>query len=276
MPMIFVPLSLILGSMISIQYGASVAKQLFPLAGVAGTTALRVFISALILTFIARLWRHPLSKQRRPWIAAYGMCLGAMNMLFYFALERIPLGITVALEFIGPLSVALYSSRKPRDLMWVLLAALGIYLILPHEAATAPLNLGGVLMALGAGAFWGLYIVFGKRAGTEGSSMAVTAWGMWFATLVTLPLGLILNGPQMGTVALWPLGLAVALLSSAIPYSLEMKAMRRIPSKTFGVLLSLAPVIAVLMGWIFLKEKLEPIQWVAITLIVVASIGSTT
>ncbi len=261
--------------MFSIQYGASVAKQLFPLAGAAGTTALRVSISALILLVLAKVWKHKISWRSLPMIAAYGASLGSMNLLFYFALERIPLGIAVALEFTGPLAVALLSSKRVLDLVWAFLAAIGIYLILPLSSSSSNLDVMGVVLALGAGLFWGLYIVFGKSAAKSGDSLQVTAWGMVFAAIVTAPFGIFLNGSQIVDMSLLPMGVLVAILSSALPYSLEMKAMRHIPTKTFGILMSLEPVVATLMGFLFLRESLSLPQWAAIVCVMLASAGST-
>lgn len=266
---------LILTAMFSIQYGASVAKQLFPLAGAAGTTALRVSISALILLVLAKVWKHKISWRSLPMIAAYGASLGSMNLLFYFALERIPLGIVVALEFTGPLAVALLSSKRVLDLVWAFLAAIGIYLILPLSSSSSNLDVMGVVLALGAGLFWGLYIVFGKSAAKSGDSLQVTAWGMVFAAMVTAPFGIFLNGSQIADMSLLPMGVLVAILSSALPYSLEMKAMRHIPTKTFGILMSLEPVVATLTGFLFLRESLSLPQWAAIVCVMLASAGST-
>lgn len=268
-------ISLILIAMLSIQFGASVAKGLFPVAGPAGTTALRVFISAIILVLFARPWKESFSSQSLRKIAGYGVSLGVMNLLFYLALERIPLGIAVALEFTGPLAVALMASKRVLDLVWAVLAGLGIYLILPLSDVSQALDIVGVLLALGAGLFWALYIVFGKATGQENSSSSTAAIGMCFAAAVTFPVGLYRNFDQVADPALWPMGLMIAVLSSAVPYSLEMKAMQNMPAKTFGILMSLEPAFATLMGILFLSESLMPTQWLAIGCIMAASAGST-
>ncbi len=266
---------LILIAMLSIQFGASVAKGLFPVAGPAGTTALRVFISALILVLVMRPWREKFTASGLRRIAAYGISLGLMNLLFYFALERIPLGIAVALEFTGPLTVALLSSKRVLDLVWAVLAGLGIYLILPLSEVSQALDIVGVLLALGAGFFWALYIVFGKATGKENSSSATSAVGMCFAAAVAFPVGLYTNFEQVVDPSLWMMGFLIAILSSALPYSLEMKAMQNMPAKTFGILMSLEPAFATLIGILFLSESLMPSQWVAIGCIMAASAGST-
>lgn len=268
-------IGLILIAMFSIQFGASIAKQIFPIAGAAGLTALRVSISALILCLITRVWKHNISLKSFPSIVAYGVSLGCMNLLFYFSLEKIPLGIAVALEFVGPLSVALLYSKNKFDFLWVLLAGLGIYLILPGAGTSSSLDIIGILLALGAGFFWALYIIFGKSAAKKGDSMHVAALGMIFAALVVIPAGIVINGKELQNVSLLPQGILIAILSSALPYSLEMKAMKDLPAKTFGVLMSMEPVVATLMGFLVLKEHLAPAQWFAILCVVVASVGST-
>lgn len=268
-------IGLILIAMLSIQYGASIAKSFFPVAGPAGTTALRVLISALILVAVARPWREKLSTAQWRVTALYGVSLGLMNLLFYFSLQRIPLGIAVALEFVGPLAVALLASKRLLDLTWAFLAAMGIYLILPSSELAQPLDATGVLLALGAGFFWGLYIVFGKSAGKEGSSLSIAALGMCFAAAVVFPVGLVMNTTAVLSPSLWPMGALIAVLSSAIPYSLEFKAMRGMPPKTFGVLMSLEPVVATMVGILFLNEHLTTLQWSAIVCIICASAGST-
>lgn len=268
-------IGLILIAMFSIQIGASVAKQVFPMAGPAGTTALRVFIAALILSLVGQLWKHRISRKNILVIAIYGICLGTMNLLFYFSLERIPLGIAVALEFIGPLTVALLASKRIWDILWIVLAGLGIYLILPISSSAADLDLTGILLALGAGVFWGLYIVFGQSAGKKGPSLHVSAIGMWFAAIVAIPVGIYMNGSQLQNPSLLPMGIVIAILSSALPYALEMRAMRDMPAKTFGILMSMEPLIATLMGILFLHETLQASQWIAIFCIIIASVGST-
>lgn len=268
-------LGLILMAMFSIQLGASIAKQLFPVAGAAGTTALRVTMAAILLSVVAKIWKHNISWKSLPSLAAYGISLGSMNLLFYFALERIPLGIAVALEFTGPLAVALFSSKKSWDILWVLLAGIGIYLLLPVSPSTSNLDVIGMLLALAAGFFWALYIIFGQKAAKHGTSLQVTAWGMWFATLIALPGGMYFNSAEIKDISLWPMGLGIAILSSALPYSLEMKAMRNMPTKTFGILMSMEPAVATLMGLLVLKETLTLPQWMAIACIIAASAGST-
>lgn len=261
--------------MVSIQFGASLAKQLFPVVGAMGVTSIRVFFAAVILVIIFRPWRLTWQKKDLAITAVYGMALGFMNLLFYLALERIPLGIAVALEFTGPLAVALLMSRKKLDLLWAVLAALGIWFILPHQSSEGALDIIGIFFALGAGVCWALYILFGQRAGQKVQGGTVTAVGMVFASLVTLPFGLIEAGTSLLNWSILPLGILVAILSSALPYSLEMLTLRRIPAKTFGVLMSVEPAVAALIGLIFLKEQLSLLQWGAVLCVIIASVGSS-
>ena len=260
--------------MTSIQYGASLAKGVFPIAGAAGTTALRVGLAALILAVTTRLWRFRLNSRQLQAVSIYGASLGGMNLLFYFSLEKIPLGIAVAVEFTGPLAVALISTRKPVDLLWAFLAAIGIYLILPLDD-TAMVSLSGILLALGAGMFWALYIVFGKRSSGLIPSHFATAYGMIFAAVVTLPFGIYFHTDQAFDSSFMVKALLIALLSSTIPYSLEMRALQALPAKTFGILMSLEPAVAALIGAMFLKEQLTPPQWIALLSIMAASAGAT-
>ncbi|WP_051363621.1 EamA family transporter [Deinococcus murrayi] len=262
--------------MLSIQGGAAFAKSLFPVLGPAGTTGLRVTLAAglLGLAFRPRLRELPSAAWRA--ILPYGAALGLMNLSFYLSLTRLPLGLAVTLEFVGPLVLALLLSRRVRDLGWVALAALGIILIAPRggvgEGSLDPL---GVALALTAGAFWALYILAGGAVGRRVPGVTGVVAGMTVAAAVTLPFGLV----QAGTGLLAPgallVGLAVALLSSALPYSLEMAALRALPARVFGVLMSLEPAIAALSGLLFLGERLTPGQWLAMGCVMVASAGVT-
>jgi inner membrane transporter RhtA len=197
-----------------------------------------------------------------------------MNLSFYLAIERIPLGIAVALEFVGPLTVSVLASRRPSDFAWACLAAAGVFLVLPLAGA-AGTDLRGAAFALLAGGFWALYIVFGKRAGRMVPGGAAAAFGMIVAACTVLPVGVLrfeqraLNGQVM------LLAFTVAVMSSAIPYSLEMVALRAIPARTFGILMSLEPALAASVGWLVLGERLSVLQWSAIASIVVASVGSS-
>lgn len=270
----FYPISLLVLAMVSIQSGAGLAKSLFPIAGAAGATTLRLFFASVILFFFWRPWRFKYSFSEIKKLFYYGASLGFMNLCFYFALERIPLGLAVTLEFVGPLGLSLISSRKKRDFFWALLAAVGLYLIMPTTLEKTPTDEVGILFALGAGLFWALYIYFGQKAGKNFHSGMATCLGMIFAALVVMPFG-FLSGGSLFSMKILPLALAVAVLSSALPYSLEMVALKSIPTKTFGILMSLEPVIATLVGILFLGEKLGALQLVAMACVMMASVGST-
>ncbi len=261
-------------AMITIQSGASIAKQLFPLVGPEGTTTLRLGFSALLLCLVFRPWRA--LPERNTWfsILFYGLCLGGMNLSFYLAIERIPLGIGVALEFTGPLAVALLSSRRKRDLFWVACALTGILLLLPDMTSSDGLDPVGVALALGAGACWAGYILFGKKTGNQGSGGITVALGMTVAALLMAPPGIINQGAALLSWDVLPLGLVVGILSSALPYTLEMVALRSLPAKNFSVMMSLEPAVAALAGFLILSELLSLWQWLAIALVIIASLGS--
>jgi len=266
------PALAILAALVSQNIGAACAKHLFPQVGSDGVTALRVGLSALLLMLAMRPWRTLPARADLPNLALYGVTLGCMNLLIYHAFALIPLGIAVAIEVTGPLAVVVLSSRRPRDLAWVACAALGLWLLLPLDGA-ARLDPRGVAFALGAALCWALYIVTGKRASALRGGHAV-AWGMLAAALFTVPFGVAHAGAALLAPAVLGLGLAVALLSSALPYTLEMLALKRLPRRVFGILVSSAPAVAALAGFLVLGEQLGALQWLAIGLIVAASAGS--
>lgn len=274
---VFYPVLLLLLSMLSIQSGASLAKSLFPVIGAPAVTALRLLLGTLILFFIFKPWRLKFTRESIMPLLLYGLSLGAMNYLFYLALETIPLGIAVALEFTGPLAVAMFSSRRAIDFLWIILVIAGLGLLLPigdniHDGLD-PL---GMLYALGAGVGWALYIVFGQRAG-KGYGAATVSIGSLVAAFIFVPIGMLQSSPDiMFSWSILPIALAIAILSTAFPYTLEMIALTRLPAKTFGTLMSLEPCMGAFIGIIFLHEYLTLIQWVALAFIVLASIGSTT
>lgn len=260
-------------AMVSFQIGAAFAKQLIPVLGAPGTTALRLGLSALLLLAVQRPWRSVPSRAAWTWVLAYGLSLGAMNAVFYVALGRIPLGIAVAIEFVGPLGVAVWASRRRIDYLWVGLAALGLALLLPIQPDAAALDPLGVACALLAGVGWALYIVFGQKAGRAHGPTAAT-WGLMVAAMLTVPLGVADAGARLVDPAILPFGVAVAIFSSALPYSLEMVALRRLSTKAFGTLMSFEPAIAAVAGVVLLHERLTALQWLAIAAIVVASVGA--
>ncbi|MDQ7990544.1 MAG: EamA family transporter [Candidatus Dactylopiibacterium sp.] len=253
--------------------GAALAKQLFPLVGAEGVTALRVGISALVLLAFWRPWRGACRRADAPALVLYGLGMGCMNLFIYHAFARIPIGIAVAIEVSGPLAVVLASSRRARDFAWLGCVAGGLFLLLPltsHHAALDPL---GVAWAVAAAACWALYIVAGKRVSHLPGGHAV-AWGMTAAAAFAVPLGVTHAGGALFTPTVLGVGLAIALLSSTLPYSLEMAALRRLPRRVFGMLVSTAPAIAALAGWSVLGERLDVPQSLGIALVVAASLGS--
>lgn len=235
-----VPILLLVIAMISIQSGASLAKSLFPLVGAQGITSLRLGIGTLILFVIFKPWRMRFAAGSRLPLLIYGVALGGMNFLFYLSLKTVPLGIAVALEFTGPLAVAMFSSRRPVDFIWVGLAVLGLWFLLPLGHNIGTIDLFGAACALGAGACWALYIISGQKAGGDHGPGTV-AVGSLIAALVFCPIGVAYNGLALFDPAILPVALAVAILSTALPYSLEMVALTRLPTRTFGTLMSLNP-----------------------------------
>jgi len=257
----------------SFQGGAAIAKGIFPVLGAAATSSLRIVLSAIILVIFNRPNLRHLTTAQWRYVALYGVTLGAMNIIFYIAIARIPLGLGVTLEFIGPLTLALTSSKRMIDFLWVLLAATGIALIAPWS--NNGLDIIGILLALLAGALWAAYILLGGRISQIMDGGKAVTIGMIFASLLVLPIsigdGLLI---RLRPVMLLP-GFALALLSSAIPFTLEMHALRKIPARTFSILMSLEPAVAAFSGLLFLHEYLSFYEWLAVALIIVASAGAT-
>jgi inner membrane transporter RhtA len=282
------PICILAGAMVSVQCGAALVKELFPVVGVAGATALRLTLASLMLVIVWRPWRLRPTAREMLSILIYGSAMGVMNLLFYSSLRRIPLGIAVALEFTGPLAVAIATSRRGLDFLWIALAAAGIVALLPLGMAPlgiAPLGIAplgiqaralppaGIAFALGAGVCWALYIVFGQKAGAAHGG-ATAALGTLVGAAIIAPIGVAQAGAALLSPAILPAACGVALLSSALPYSLEMYALTRLPTRTFGVLMSAEPALGALSGLYFLGEQLTAIQWAAIASIMIASGGS--
>ncbi|MEE3661844.1 threonine/homoserine exporter RhtA [Brenneria sp. g21c3] len=270
---VLLPVILIIISMASIQGGAALAKTLFPLIGASGVTVLRLSIGTLILCIIFKPWRTRFIGNRWP-LLVYGVTLGAMNFLFYLSLRTVPLGIAVALEFTGPLAVAMLSSRRVIDFLWVILAILGLWFLLPLGRNIGNIDLPGAFCALAAGCCWALYILFGRKAGANHGPETV-AIGSFIAAVIFCPIGLIYSDMTLFSLEILPIGIAVAIFSTALPYSLEMIALTRLPAKTFSTLMSLEPAVAAISGMLFLNEHLSFIQWIALILIITASTGAT-
>ena len=269
----WIAVAALLVSIFCFQIGASIAKQLFPLVGAEGTVALRVGLSAVMMLAIGRPWRASWRGANWRALLVYGVSLGTMNFLFYMALRTIPLGIAVALEFSGPLAVALIHSRRVVDFLWVALAVIGLALLLPIHAGAAALDWTGVAFALGAAVCWALYIVFGQKAGASLGQYA-TGLGIAVAACVIFPIGFVHAGMALFRPDVLPLGIGVAILSSAFPYTLEMFALTRLPTQAFGTLMSLEPAAGALMGLVLLGEQLTFLQWTAICIVILASMGT--
>ncbi|MFC4211494.1 DMT family transporter [Pedobacter lithocola] len=267
------PVPAVILSIVSVQGGAAIAKGIFPVIGAAATSSLRIVLSAIILILFNRPNLRNLTPQQWKTVSLYGITLGLMNLIFYKAIERIPLGLGVTLEFIGPLVLAISGSKRALDFLWVVLAAIGIAFIAPWKSDGV--DLVGVILALIAGIFWAAYIVLGGRISKIMDGGKAVTIGMMFASAVIIPFALadgILNNIKPG---IFMAGLALALLSSAIPFTLEMKALKKMPAKTFSILMSLEPAAGALSGLIFLNEYLSVYEWIAVILVIVASAGAT-
>jgi inner membrane transporter RhtA len=261
-------------AMLSIGFGASLAKTLFGSVGPLGTAAYRITVGAAILLIWFRPWRWVTSIDDWKRILPYGVMLAMMNLLFYAALETLPVGVAIAVEFTGPLALAIFSSRRLIDFVWAGLAVIGLALLTPILSNDKPLDPTGVLLALAAGACWAAYIVLGRRASYLHPGQA-TGLGMTVAAIIALPFGVAQAGVELLNPALLATGLVVGLLSSAIPYTLEMRALRHLPSKTFGVTVSVEPMFGAIAGAMILGEMLSVAQALAIACIMAASAGCT-
>lgn len=266
------PIPALLLSMLSIQAGAAYAKTLFPLIGPLGATGLRVGLAAAILMLIFRPNLRRLTRRDWQAVVPYGVVLGLMNLTYYLSLERLSLAIAVTLEFLGPLLLAAALSRRALDFAWVGLAGVGIVLISPHGPAGA-LDPIGVALALVAGGFWAAYILLGGAVGRRLPGTTGVAVGMLVAAAVCVPFGVAQAGMALLQPGVLLTGLGVAALSSALPYSLEMRALRLVPPRVFGVMMSIEPAMGAVCGLLFLGETLAGLQWLAIACVILASAG---
>lgn len=267
-----VPASALIASMITLAAGTFWAKHSrFPLLGGQGTTALRVGMSAVLVLLLFRPWRRATASKSAVPVVGYGAALGAMNLCFYMSLQTIPLGVTVAIEFSGPLAVAILSSRNMIDFVWIALAAVGLGM-LPPFADGAPLDAAGVLWAMAAAFFWAVYIIFGKRTAAASTAQTVSI-GLAVAAVAVFPVGFLHSGAGLLTPWVLLVGLGVAILSSAISITLEMVALKRMPASTFGVMVRMEPAMAAVIALSLLGQQLSLTQWGAIALIMSALIG---
>ena len=268
-----IPFFAVLGAVTALGIGTSWAKQLFPLVGAQGTTAVRVGFSALLLLLLWRPWRWHLSRADAVAIACYGATLGAMNLMFYMSLRTVPFGLAVAIEFAGPLAVAIAASRRRVDLAWLALAGFGLLMLLPLGLGGRDLDPVGVLCALAAAVLWGMYIIYGKRVGHLHAGQSVSL-GLLVAAIVVVPVGIEHAGAALLSPTVLLVGVCVATISSAIPISLEMVAMKRLPKEAFGIMISMEPAVAAMLAMVMLDEHLDSRQWLAIICIMAASMGS--
>ncbi|HEY2709412.1 MAG TPA: EamA family transporter [Caulobacteraceae bacterium] len=261
------------GAMISFQAGAAVAKGLFPTIGPEGAAALRLGLGAILLLVIVRPWRDWPSKPPLLPLLALGVSTALAILMFYRAITLLPLGVAIPLQFLGPLTVAIIGSRRPSDLIWAGLAALGVWCLVGLGAARTPINLAGVPWALGAAVGWGVYIHFGQAATTTfGRSTGALALSV--AALVAVPLGIWHAGGALANPRVWPTGLLIGVLSAALPFSLELFAMARMPARTFAVFTSLEPAFAVMSGFLLLHEQLAPGQLAGVAVVMTAAAGA--
>ena len=267
-------LFLLLIAMISMQSSGSLAKVLFEQFPILTVSALRLLLGSLILALIFKIWQLNFKQVKWKAIISYGLALAGMNALFYLSIDRLPLGIAVSFEFIGPHSVALYHARQKFDFVWVGLAILGLALLFPFEQSHS-LDPIGIALALGAGACWALYIVAGQKP-TGISGNHTVCLGMFVGMLCLMPIALFMGMPSaVFEPSNFIYFIALAILASALPFSLEMIALRNLSALSFGTLMSIEPAIAALSGFIFLGEQLLWTQWLALATIISASVGCT-
>lgn len=278
------PVGLVLAGGVSVQFGGALAVTLMPRAGALGVVALRLLVAAVVLLVVCRPRLRGHSRADWGTVVAFGVTLAAMNGLFYQALDRIPLGLAVTLEVLGPLTLSVVASRRALNLLWAGLALAGVFLLSGGGDAGrgggggggfgGGVDLVGVAFALGAGAMWAAYIVFSARTGRRFAQADGLALAMAVGALLFLPLGLAESGTKLADPVTLGLGAAVAMLSSVLPYTLELLALRRLPASTFAVLMSLEPALAATAGFLVLDQSLTTLQAAAIALVVGASMGA--
>ncbi|WP_405624511.1 MULTISPECIES: EamA family transporter [unclassified Streptomyces] len=266
------PVGLVLAGCVSVQFGGALAVSLMPRAGALGVVTLRLLAAAVVLLVVCRprLRGHSRSDWRT--VIVFGLTMGAMNGLFYQAVARIPLGLAVTLEVLGPLALSVLASRRAVNAVWAGLALVGVFLL--GGGGFSDLDLVGVAFALGAGAMWATYIIFSARTGRRFPQADGLALAMGVAALVMLPLGIAESGTRLTDPTTIALGSAVAILSSVLPYTLELLALRRLPASTFAIMMSLEPAIAATAGFLILGQSLSAVQAAAIALVIAASMGA--
>ncbi|WP_443031463.1 EamA family transporter [Streptomyces sp. 2323.1] len=264
--------ALVIGGIVSLQFGSSVAVLLFPRAGALGVVTLRLVVAALVLVVVCRPKVRGHTRGDWATVLAFGVALAGMNSLFYQAIDRIPLGAAVTLEFLGPLILSVATSRRMLSLVWAALA-LGGVVLLGREGFDG-LNLAGAAFALAAGGLWAAYILLSARTGQRFPQADGLALAMTVAALLSLPLGVVSAGGALLDPVTLGLGAAVALMSSVLPYTLELLALRKLPASGFAVMMSLEPAAAATAGFLVLHQALGWAEVLAIGLVVVASVGA--
>jgi inner membrane transporter RhtA len=263
---------LVVGAIASVQSGAAVATKLFPAVGAGGAVFLRLVVSAVLLLALTRPKVRGLARRDLSLVVGFGLILAGMNCLFYLSIARIPLGVAVTVEFLGPLGVAIAGSRRLLDLVWVALAAVGVALL---ASGGGRLDIVGVILAASAGAFWATYILVSQRVGRAFHGMTGLAIALTVGGIAMVPYGIIAGGRHLLRPSVLGKGAAIAVLSSAIPYSLELAALRRLRASVFGVLMSIEPAMAALSGLVFLHQRLRWQEWIAVGAVMIASVGAT-
>lgn len=268
---------LMLLSIISYQISASLAKQLFSVLDPISVTILRLSFAAIIVCVMFRSWQILRRLPHLNWrdLLCYSMALGCMNVLFYLSLGKLPQGIAVGLEFIGPLGLALLSSRNKQDYFWVGCAIVGIILMVPWKHHDADFSWFGAFCALGAGLCWAAYIYFGQKVVQQKIGMHALTIAISLSALCLLPFGIVQNSEALLNLTYWPHALAIAILATAIPYALDLKALQHLNKTSYGTISSVSPALAALAGWLFLKESINSLQWLALACIMLASVGVT-
>jgi inner membrane transporter RhtA len=264
---------MVVAAIASVQCGAALATTLFDEVGPAGAVFLRSLFGALLLLAVAGRAATAVRGPQLRDVALFGLALAGMNLCFYEALDHLALGIAVTLEFVGPLGVAVFGSRRRRDLVWALLAGAGI-LLLSGGVGGAEIDALGAGLALAAGGFWAVYILQSARVGTQGPGLGGLAVAMAISAVLVAPVGIAAGGGELLAPHVLAIGLGVGLLSSAIPYALELEALRRLPNAVFGVLMSLEPAVGALVGFLALSQGLSLQEAAAIALVVAASAGA--
>ncbi len=265
--------AMVFGSIVSVQCGAALATTLFDRVGWGGAVFLRTALGAVVLLAFARGGLRALRGAELRDVVLFAVALAGMSLAFYAAIDRLPLGVAVTLEFVGPLGVAVVGSRQRHDLFWALLAAAGI-LLLSGGFGSGGIDAVGAALALLAGGLWAVYILQSARVGASDPGLGGLASAMAISTVLVAPFGIAQGGGDLLAPAVLGVGFAVGVLSSAVPYVLELEALRRLPNAVFGVLMSLEPAVAALVGFLALSQDLSPVELVAIGLVVTASAGA--